>query len=98
MRHLRYQQSGLLRVDGRWKPLPHIRKCSFRLLGITPPNHLFHFIVHGSCLHRLVSLPKLVTVPGCDSTQDNNQRPSDQIAVLLPEMLELIKLLLFFEI
>ena len=49
----------------------------------------------GSGLAALL-LPVLVTGPGGVGTQHQHQHPGDQVAVLLPEVLELLQLFLLF--
>mgnify|MGYP000990318428 CR=1 FL=1 len=49
-------------------------------------------------LCRLAALPVLVAIPSGVSRQHGDQQPGDQVAILLPEVLELVELFLFFEV
>ena len=55
-------------------------------------------IEHHRGLCGLAALPVLVAIPGRKSTKNGNECPGDEITVLLPEVLQLVKLLLFFEV
>ena len=49
-------------------------------------------------LRHLAALPVLVPIPGRIRAQYDDQNPGDGVAVLFPEVLDLIKLFLFFKV
>jgi hypothetical protein len=61
-------------------------------------GHALKLVVHGSSLGGLATLPVLPAVPASHRQQDHQQHVADEVAVLFPDMLDLVKLFLFFEV
>ena len=75
-----------------------VGKRTFNTRHITGRSGAVHLVIERARLHALAALPVLVAVKGGKSTQHHHQHAGDQGAVAAPEMLERVKLLLFFEV
>ena len=88
----------MLGVSGAGVAVFHVSKSTFHLGDIAQLGQALDFIEHRRGLRRLVALPILVAIPGREHAQRRDQDPGDQVAVLFPNVLELVELFLFFEI
>ena len=96
--HLRYQQPRLGCLHCASISVADITKGLFHAHLVACLYSHFYGIKQSCRLGSLAVLPELITVPGCHRTKNHHQNSADQRAPGVPKMLELIKLLLFFEI
>ena len=76
----------------------HVAENAVHARGIRRQHSTVHFIKQCRRLLRLAALPVIVKIPAGKCAHDNDEQPGDGIAVLLPEMLDLVKLFLFFKV
>jgi hypothetical protein len=76
----------------------HVGEGALHAGDIAALRRTLDFVVHRGGLGALRALPVLPAVPGGDGAEDGDDHPGDEVAVLVPEMLDLGKLFLFFEI
>ena len=92
------QQAGLLGKGRPGKTLLHVGHRAVQPAGVSRLGGTLDLVVHHGRLGGLIALPVVVAVPGCKSAKNDNQAPGNQVTVLLPEVLQLVELLLFFQI
>ncbi len=94
----RGEQAALLREGGPREARLHVGEDPDRAIGIAGAGRGLEFVEHRAGFDRLIALPPVPAVPCGKCRQHRNQRPGDEIPVLLPERFELIELFLFFEV
>ena len=90
------QQSTLHGKGGASVVLLEVRKSPCSLVELTVAHGTVEFFIQASRSQAALLLPVLVAVPGSIGTENQHEHPGDQVAVLLPEVLELIQLFLLF--
>ena len=96
--HLGHHQGTLLGECGAGVLALEICKSLDGLVGIASTGCTVQLLIQATGTHGALLLPVQVARPGGVSTQHQHQHPGDQVAILLPEVLDLVKLFLLFKI
>jgi hypothetical protein len=91
-------QARLLGVGGAGVAVLQVGEDATGLVGITRLDGLFELLVHDRRLGSLGTLPRVPAVQPCKGAQHQHDGPGDEVAVLLPERLQLVELFLFLQI
>ena len=75
-----------------------VGKDTCALVDVAGLHRLVELVVERAGLGGTVALQPLPAVEGGKSRQRNDDEPGDEAGVLLPEMLELVELLLFLKV